>query len=389
MSQKVYFDESGFTGTNLLNQDQTVFTYAAVGLDNKKAGELINIIRANYPTQAQELKFKNYSKSSKCEEFCLFVIDLLKDYAGVVVFDKKFAFCAKFFEYMFEPVIANFNSYFYAANFHLFITYRIYNLLGNLQQPPLLANFENVMTHDNKYLEFQNFASDLSPKLSIQRKSKRTFEENIHTFISLNRSLIEQELQDLSGNTPTDKYTLDLTTTAFLSLCGFMTEKFGEVEPVYDESKMMDAHKNIFDGFVGRGIEFQVPSFDRKFKVHITKELVSANSKLEPAIQLADLLAGITSYAYSNANQVIIDSLIENGLIASAIIPRTIEVDIINLFPNEYEEILNILVKRSVANKQLFDENLRIKLWVLTESCKEILKRHKEKLTENIMSRTS
>ena len=66
MSQKVYFDESGFTGTNLLNQDQTVFTYAAVGLDNKRADEIISIIRANFPTQAQELKFKNYSKSSKC-----------------------------------------------------------------------------------------------------------------------------------------------------------------------------------------------------------------------------------------------------------------------------------------------------------------------------------
>lgn len=389
MSQKVYFDESGFTGTNLLNQDQTVFTYAAIGLDNKKAGELINIIRANYPTQAQELKFKNYSKSSKCEEFCLFVIDLLKDYAGVVVFDKKFALCAKFFEYMFEPVIANFNSYFYAANFHLFITYRIYNLLGNLKQTPLLANFENVMTHDNKYLEFQNFASDLSPKLSIQRKSKRTFEENIYTFISLNRSLIEQELQDLSGNTPTDKYTLDLTTTAFLSLCGFITEKFGEVEPVYDDSKMMDAHKEIFDGFVGRKIEFETPVFNRKFKVFISKKLMSANSKLESAIQLADLLAGITSYAYSRQNNKITDALVENNLVSSAVIPRTTEMQIVNLYPKEYEKILDILVKRSIANKPLFYEEIYHLLWVLSKSCNEVLRLHNERINKLTKSQTS
>ncbi len=389
MAQKIYFDESGFTGTNLLNQDQTVFTYAAVGLDNQNANELINIIRTNYPTQAQELKFKNYVKSTKCDEFCLFVINLIKNYSGVVVFDKKFALCAKFFEYMFEPVIANVNLFFYAANFHLYMTYKIYDLLGNINQITLLTDFENVMKHDKKDEKFNKFLKAIKPDSAILRKSKRTFEEKVYTFISLNKSIIQEELQSLSGDTPTYKYILDLTTTAFLNLCGFMSEKFGEVEPVYDDSKMMDAHKNIFDGFVGREIEFQVPSFDRKFKVHITKELVSANSKLEPAIQLADLLAGITSYAYSNANQVIIDSLIENGLIASAIIPRTIEMDIINLFPNEYEEILNILVKRSVANKQLFDENLRIKLWVLAESCKEILKRHKEKLTENIMSQIS
>ena len=389
MAQKIYFDESGFTGTNLLNQDQTVFTYAAIGVDNIKAIEIINKIKLRYPTQAPELKFKNYVKSTKCDEFCLFVINLIKNYSGVVVFDNNFALCSIFFEYMFEPVIAYVNLFFYAANFHLYMTYKIYDLLGNINQITLLTDFENVMKHDKKDEKFNKFLKAIKPDSAILRKSKRTFEEKVYTFISLNKSIIQEELQSLSGDTPTCKYILDLTTTAFLGLCGFLTEKFGGVEPIYDESKMMDAHKNIFDGFVGREIEFEVPRFDRKFKVHITKELVSANSKLEPAIQLADLLAGITSYAYSNANQVIIDSLSENGLIASAIIPRTIEMDIINLFPNEYEEILNILVKRSVANKQLFDENLRIKLWVLAESCKEILKRHKEKLTDNIMSQIS
>lgn len=382
MSQKVYFDESGFTGTNLLNQDQTVFTYAAVGLDNKRADEIISIIRANFPTQAQELKFKNYSKSSKCEEFCLFVIDLLKDCSGIVVFDKKFALCAKFFEYMFEPVIANVNSYFYAANFHLFIAYKIYALLGNLKKTPLLLNFENVMTQKNKYLEFQNFANKMLPNLSIQRKSKRTIEENIYTFISLNKKVIEDELQSLSGNTPTDKYTLDLTTTAFLTLCGFMTEKFEEVEPIYDDSKIMDAHKEIFDGFIGRKIEFKCPVFNRKFRVFITKELKSANSRLESAIQLADLLAGITSYAYSKQNNKIIDALIENNLIASAVIPRTIEMEIVNLYPKEYEKVLDMLVKRSIKNKNLFDYEICHHLWVLSKSCNEILKLHNERLNK-------
>ena len=389
MSQKVYFDESGFTGTNLLNQDQTVFTYAAIGLDNKKANEIIDIIRAKFPTQAQELKFKNYSKSSKCEEFCLFVIELLKDYSGVVVFDKKFALCAKFFEYMFEPVIANVNSYFYAANFHLFITYKIYALLGDLQKTPLLLNFENVMTQENKYLEFQNFASKIIPNLSLQMKSRRTLEENIYTFISLNKRVIEDELQSLSGNTPTDKYTLDLTTTAFLTLCGFMTEKFEEVEPIYDDSKMMDAHKNIFNGFVGRKIEFKTPVFNRNFRVSITKELESANSKIESAIQLADLLAGITSYAYSKQNSKIIDSLVNNNLIASAIIPRTIEMEIVNLYPKEYEEDLDMLVKRSIANENLFDYEIYCHLWVLSKCCNEILRLHNERVKKIAKCQTS
>lgn len=389
MSQKVYFDESGFTGTNLLNQDQTVFTYAAVGLDNKKASELINIIRANYPTQAQELKFKNYSKSSKCEEFCLFVIDLLKNYAGVVVFDKKFALCAKFFEYMFEPVIANFNSYFYAANFHLYIAYKIYELLGDISQIPLLIDFENVMKQKDKTMGFNQFLNTINPLLSMQRKSHKSFIEKVYIFISLNKGLIEEELHDLSGESPTDKYILDLTSTAFLTLSAFMTEKFKAIEPIYDESKMMDAHKDIFDGFIGRELKFEVPFFDQKFNVYITKPLASGNSLLEPSLQLADLLAGVTSYAYFSKNSKIIDSLIDNKLIASAVIPRTIEMQIVNLYPKQYEKILDILVKRSIANKSLFDYEIYRFLWVLSESCKEVLRIHNERIEENIMSQTS
>ena len=38
--QTIYFDESGFTGANLLHEEQPTFVYASVALDPSDATEL-------------------------------------------------------------------------------------------------------------------------------------------------------------------------------------------------------------------------------------------------------------------------------------------------------------------------------------------------------------
>ena len=62
---------------------------------------------------------------------------------------------------------------------------------------------------------------------------------------------------------------------------------------------------------------------------------------------------------------------------------------IVNLYPKDYEKILDILVKRSIANKPLFYEEIYRLLWVLSKSCNEILKLHNERINKLSMSQTS
>ncbi len=376
--RKVYFDESGFTGANLLHPTQNYFSYAAVGMDNNDAALIIDRIRQKYPTQAPELKFKNYGKKSNCEQIALDVIDLLKDVSSVIVFDKKFALCAKLFEYIFEPALSDNNSRFYAAGFHLYIAYKSYSTFFDLNQFPLLGDFERLMTSENKNEKLDLFIDKMKVPLELQRKSHKSFAEKLHIFTTMNQSKIRDELHSLSGNSSTDKYILDLTTTGFLTLCNAMSEKFGEIEPIYDASKMLDAHKHIFDGLVGRNIEFEVPFYDRKTSIKIAKKLEPGDSKTNPAIQLADLLAGIANYGYSNNIKSICNSLGEKGMICSAIIHRSTECQIIELLDEYYKKVLDILVKKSLSNKPLYDMSVEKHLWTLKHTCDEIYRRHTE-----------
>lgn len=56
MSQKIYFDESGFTGNNLLAPDQRYFAYASVATDDNEAALFVSELVAKYGIQGGELK---------------------------------------------------------------------------------------------------------------------------------------------------------------------------------------------------------------------------------------------------------------------------------------------------------------------------------------------
>jgi hypothetical protein len=53
---EIVCDESGFSGTNLLDPDNRVFTHASVDLDTWPAGELVAEVRARFPSSAVEYK---------------------------------------------------------------------------------------------------------------------------------------------------------------------------------------------------------------------------------------------------------------------------------------------------------------------------------------------
>ena len=56
----LFFDESGFTGPRLLDQDQRFFSYASVAITEDEAWRIIRDARSKHPVQMPELKWKNY-----------------------------------------------------------------------------------------------------------------------------------------------------------------------------------------------------------------------------------------------------------------------------------------------------------------------------------------
>jgi hypothetical protein len=55
----IYFDESGFTGNDLLNDDQPVFVYASVAIEPSQAEDIIAEMISRFRLQGDELKGSN------------------------------------------------------------------------------------------------------------------------------------------------------------------------------------------------------------------------------------------------------------------------------------------------------------------------------------------
>lgn len=54
MTQKIYFDESGFTGNNLLRPVQNFFAYASVATDDDEARDIVESLIAKHRVQGNE-----------------------------------------------------------------------------------------------------------------------------------------------------------------------------------------------------------------------------------------------------------------------------------------------------------------------------------------------
>jgi uncharacterized protein YihD (DUF1040 family) len=117
----VFCDESGFTGNRLLDAEQEIFSYAAVAMDPSEASEIVSRIRRDFRLQAPELKGATLIGRPQGRKV---VTQLLEECAGrylVVAHLKPYACASKFFEYIFEPAVSDFNSFLYGIDFHKFI----------------------------------------------------------------------------------------------------------------------------------------------------------------------------------------------------------------------------------------------------------------------------
>jgi hypothetical protein len=103
----VYFDESGYTGGDLLEKAQPYFTYSALRISNKKLQEIKEFIYKNYKVQGEEIKGKYLVNSSKGQKLLLTVFENYSSYVRIVFHDKKFALACKIVEYGIKNKLPN------------------------------------------------------------------------------------------------------------------------------------------------------------------------------------------------------------------------------------------------------------------------------------------
>jgi hypothetical protein len=168
MLQKIYFDESGFTGNNLLHPHQRYFAYGSIATDDVEAKEFVTALIKKYGIQGGELKGSRLVQFNKGRKAVDEIFSHFEGRIKLSISEKKYALACKFFEYIFEPCISDINSLFYGIGFHKFIANMLYVefLARGAGAEQIFGDFEGLMRSRNTEGLEAVFSSSTHPENS-------------------------------------------------------------------------------------------------------------------------------------------------------------------------------------------------------------------------------
>ena len=285
----IYCDEAGFTGNNMLDAMQPFFLFGSVDVEEKRAQELLSRAITEFRLQREkELKGQNLIKHQRGRNAIKWLMKECDQNFHLVFNDKAFAIAGKFFEIIFEPLLAAHNTFFYKIDFHRFISNVIYYSL-KARKPLAVEAINNIQSIFSKRDNPARLIRDhrLNPSLLL---------DTIFSFCQLNEEAIRSQIDDLTdrGNL-TNKWYLDLSLTSLHTTLMFWGQKYPELKVICDDSVPLSENRDIItlSGLAAEGSLLLNPS-PPKFKVN---EVSFGKSHEHPSLQLADLFASSASYA--------------------------------------------------------------------------------------------
>jgi hypothetical protein len=301
----IYFDEAGYTGNYLLDASQPFFVFGSVDIEEKRAQELLAEAVVNFRLPRDvELKGHKLIKNPGGKAAIKWLFKECHENFHLVYSDKVFAIAGKFFEFIFEPLIASHSAYFYKIDFHRFITNVIYYSL-KLKKPLAIEAIGNIQSIFRKNESTTNLIKN-------QRLNPALLLEAIFHFCQLNETAILSQISDLSDKSDlTNRWTLDLSLTSLNSSLMFWGRKYSKIKVLCDDSKPLSENKDIISlsNLAAQGSLILNPNLP-KFEYEIT-EVSFGKSHEHASLQLADLFASSANYAL-NRRDLFWDYLVDN-----------------------------------------------------------------------------
>lgn len=378
MPQTIYCDESGFTGNNLLDTASPFFTYAAIAIDSDPARELVEKTIRDFRLDGTELKGQRLVRHSRGCRAVTSVLGQCADRAQVLAIHKRYALATKFFEYIFEPVLAEQNSIFYNAGFHRFIS--------NILYVEALARADRALTALTAFQEVMR-ARDASalpsifPSGGIAAEYSEVLRE-IEAFVVCHHDVIAQDIAAHAGNEPLYAWMLDLSATALYSLLTALGERHDSMLVYCDDSKPLRDMRESFDMMIGRKDRAYV-TFEGKQQsliFNLAEPLMFVSSHEYPGVQIADVFSSALSWAVRNPREDRAKSwlgILRQSFSDFSIFPDAEVVDLGETKTVVNRLILHELVERSVRKESLFDG-----MPAFIAAAREVVGRHPHALSD-------
>lgn len=314
-------DESGYTGFDLLNSEQRFQGAAAVAIEDDDAAALI---RHHFPRlQASELKFNALSRRpTNHAPLVALLRDLLAGYKSVTyVCDKRFLLVMMFLEFAAEPFYYERQINFYENGQNFTLGSILYQagpaLLGQEPFGKLIAAFQHAVKEKSH--------AALNALVDAARRCDwRKLPEALGPIV--------EAAPECLAAIATPGVTTDAAMVVLQALISRMEAMSdGPYRVEHDQSKNLETYHNLIEKLIEHDAEVEFRSSEiatLKFPLRMFG-VVQVDSKLSPAVQLADVLVGATLEVANT-----MAGFRKGGLDPEQVIPLYAEDQIIHLLPS-------------------------------------------------------
>jgi hypothetical protein len=290
-------DESGFSGSNLLDAATPVFTHASVDLRVDEAADLIQTLRSGYRWSLNEVKSGQFLRSPQAAATLSWLLAALKGRAHVHVVDKEFFLVTRIVHlFLAEPS--------YAAGTRLTEEHRRAALTlyragpaGDLAWSEFLLAFVEMVRikrrsqPDRRVVERFFTARDALAEAGLGADAERVLS-------SLSRTRVRAVVRRLGQDDRSIPPPLEPMLPALAETVLFWSGGQRRVLVIHDEQSALTADRlrRLQHVLTGRAGSAQTAPWEIRTlpaSVSPLAGLVTVDSRDDPRVQVADLLAGI------------------------------------------------------------------------------------------------
>jgi len=312
----LYFDESGFTGYNLLDPLQPIFAIASADIAEDKS---LEVLQKSFPKyQGNEFKFSSIWSSNNRSGLLKFVAHLerLKGNYFVYMADKRFTVLCKIVDFLIEPFITDTGYDFYADGFCWKYANFIYYGFTQFTEPDFLNNILN---------EYQLFSRNPTlDNLATLQVQLRTFAEDSDERVKvfLEQMVLGAELFERCHDIEKFRVSNELQMTTMLAIVSYWRQRYREdFAVVHDDSSNFLRSRDMWEKITNTNVPTQSQRSGDGSDVEYPLRVVSTtpmNSKDSFSIQFCDVLAGLVTKHFSSRTEgedrLFMDRLIDAGL---------------------------------------------------------------------------
>ncbi|MDR3056709.1 MAG: hypothetical protein LBU84_01035 [Prevotella sp.] len=249
MNRIIAFDEAGYTGQDLNNKEQPVFTYSSVNFTKEETNELKSFIS----TKAGEIKFNKLKKYSKFEKELEKVLNhelINENTVRIAIAHKEYMIIAQTVDKLIEPLTHRDGFDLYEQGENLALTNMLYYCMPPFCGEELVNNYYEAfvkMIRNKTVADIKDYYNIVA-KL-IESSTSEDFKSTL-SVILYSADIIEDILEEA------DKFYMDVTTASLTVLCDYWGNKLGDVfDVIADNSKPLESSLWILEKIKSSDIE--------------------------------------------------------------------------------------------------------------------------------------